>query len=305
MTFCDDEFRVPARLPEVSDAGRVGPVSIFRESKIDCHNHVLDPNRFPFADTFYTPSGPELSSVEQLLEVFDAYGVAHGLLVTPNAGYGLGNNGCMLDALERANGRLKGIALLSNDTSTEELARLKESGVIGLAINTVLMGRDFYDDAGPLFDRLAALDMFVDIQIERDQLLTLAQLLERSGVRVLIDHCGRPDPGDGLDQPGFQARLGLAKSGRTVVKLSGYVKFSRAPHPYPDTWPYVDALLDGFGPEGCVWASDWPFLRAPRRIDYGPLLGLFERLVPDPADRRKVLWDTPRRLLGVGGDLGA
>ena len=274
-------------MPDDAGAGRVGLVNIFKESKIDCHNHVLDPNRFPFADTFYMPSGPELSSVEQLLEVFDAYGVAYGLLVTPNAGYGLGNNGCMLDALEQTNGRLKGIALLSNDTGTEELARLKESGVIGLAINTVLMGRDFYHDAGPLFDRLAALDMVANIQIERDHLLTLAPLLERSGVRVLIDHCGRPDPGEGLDQPGFRALLRLAKSGRTVVKLSGYVKFSRAPHPYPDTWPYVEALLDGFGPEGCVWASDWPFLRAPRRIDCGPLLELLERF------------------LGVGGDVAA
>jgi predicted TIM-barrel fold metal-dependent hydrolase len=274
----------------------VGPVSIFEESKIDCHNHVLDPSRFPFRDTFYTPFGPELSSVQQLLEVFDAYGVARGLLVTPNAGYGLDNNDCMLDALARAGGRLRGIALVPNTTGLDELARLKESGVVGLAINAALLGTDFYQDAGPLFERLAALEMFANVQIESDQLLTLGPLFERSGVRVLIDHCGRPATGEGLDQPGFRALLGLAKSGRVAVKLSGYVKFSRAPHPYPDTWPYVHALLDSFGPDGCVWASDWPFLRAPRRLDYGPLLSLFERLVPDQGDRRKVLWDTPRHL---------
>jgi predicted TIM-barrel fold metal-dependent hydrolase len=274
----------------------VGLVSIFEESKIDCHSHVLDPSRFPFADTFYTPSGSELSTVQQLLEFFDAYGVAGGLLVTPNAGYGLGNNDCLLDALRRAAGRLKGIALVPDTTGPDELARLKECGVVGLAINAALLGADFYRDAGPLFDRLAALDMFANVQIEGDQLLTLGPVLERSGVRVLIDHCGRPATAEGLDQPGFRALLGLAKSGRVVVKLSGYVKFSRAPHPYPDTWPFVQALLDGFGPDGCVWASDWPFLRAPRRLDLGPLVTLFERLVPDQGDRRKVLWDTPRHL---------
>ena len=49
-----------------------------------------------------------------------------------------------------------------------------------------------------------------------------------------------------------------------------------------------------------MWGSDWPFLRAPERIDYGPLLDLMDTLVPDAPSRRKVLWDTPRRLFGFG-----
>jgi predicted TIM-barrel fold metal-dependent hydrolase len=52
------------------------------------------------------------------------------------------------------------------------------------------------------------------------------------------------------------------------------------------------------GPERYVWGSDWPFLRAPERMDYGPLLALLERHVPDPADRRRILVDTPRAVLG-------
>ena len=53
------------------------------------------------------------------------------------------------------------------------------------------------------------------------------------------------------------------------------------------------ALVDAFTLDNCVWGSDWPFLRAPERVDYGPLLKLVERLFPDPADRRKMLWETP------------
>jgi len=34
------------------------------------------------------------------------------------------------------------------------------------------------------------------------------------------------------------------------------------------------------------------------RIDYAPLLTLVERLIPDADERRRVLWDTPRRLFG-------
>ena len=142
--------------------------------------------------------------------------------------------------------------------------------------------------------------MCVSIQVWHDQLVALAPLLERAGVRILIDHCGRPTPGAGIDQPGFQALLQLARTKRAFVKLSGYPKFSGEPHPHADAMPYVDALLDAFTPDGCLWASDWPFLRATQRVDCGPLLKLVERVLPDAGDRRKVLWDTPRRALGFG-----
>ena len=42
---------------------------------------------------------------------------------------------------------------------------------------------------------------------------------ERSGVRILIDHCGRPTPAAGLDQPGFRALLGLAATRRAFVSF--------------------------------------------------------------------------------------
>ena len=41
--------------------------------------------------------------------------------------------------------------------------------------------------------------------------------------------------------------------------------------------------------------------RSPARIDYGPLLALVGELVPDPADRRRILWETPRREFGFAG----
>ena len=66
------------------------------------------------------------------------------------------------------------------------------------------------------------------------------------------------------------------------------------------TGPYIDALIEAFTPEACLWGSDWPFLRAPERIDYGTLLRLIETLIPDAVTRRKLLWDTPRRLFGFG-----
>jgi predicted TIM-barrel fold metal-dependent hydrolase len=78
------------------------------------------------------------------------------------------------------------------------------------------------------------------------------------------------------------------------------VKFSHRPAPYHDTWPFVAALVEAFTLDHCLWASDWPYLRAPVRVDYGVLLHLALTLFPDTADRRKLLWDTPRELLGFG-----
>lgn len=56
--------------------------------------------------------------------------------------------------------------------------------------------------------------------------------------------------------------------------------------------------FDHCGPDHCVWASDWPFLRMPERVDYGPLLALPAHQVPEEDDRRAVLWDTPHREYG-------
>jgi predicted TIM-barrel fold metal-dependent hydrolase len=123
-------------------------------------------------------------------------------------------------------------------------------------------------------------------------------LLARSGVRVLVDHCGRPTVDAGLDQPGFRTLLELGATKRAFVKLSGFVKFSRKPPPHEDAWPFVQALVEAFTLDRCLWASDWPYLRSPARVDYGVSLKLLLGLFPDPSDRRRLLWDTPRELFG-------
>jgi predicted TIM-barrel fold metal-dependent hydrolase len=268
------------------------------EPKIDAHCHVFDPARFPYnPGTHYAPAGQEIGTAAQLQNVMDAYGVTHALLVGPNSGYELDNR-CMLDAIARSAGRLKGIAVVRNDTSGPALDALAAQGVVGVAFNATFHGTGFYRDTAPLLRALAARGMLLSLQVEADQLVDLAPLVEDSGVRVMIDHCGRPVPENGIAQPGFAALLRLAANGRTFVKLSGYVKFARTPFPYPDAHPFVAALLDAFTPARCLWASDWPYLRAPVRQDFAPLLALAARFLPDAADRRRVFVDTPAGLLG-------
>lgn len=269
--------------------------------RIDCHVHVFDPVRFPYAqDAWYLPSGGEAGTVDNLGQVLDFHGVQHALIVGPNSGYGLDNR-CLLDALARGAGRYKGVAVVNNHASRQELQDLQAAGVVGVAFNAALLGVDFYRNTGPLLAHLRELGMWAQVQVQADELVTLQPMLQDSGARLLFDHCGRPTPGAGVGQAGFAALLGLADTGRACVKLSGLTKCSDLPYPYPDAWPYVQALVEAYTPEALVWASDWPFLRAPARIDYGPLVTLFDQLLPDAAARQAVLWDTPRRLFNFGG----
>jgi predicted TIM-barrel fold metal-dependent hydrolase len=277
-------------------------MSIFSEPKIDCHVHVFDPVAFPYGhDIEYKPSGQEIGTPPQLAVVMATYGVRQALLVQPNSGYG-SDNSCMLDTIARNQGRFKGVAIIGFDTDMAALRDLKRQGIVGAAFNPTFHGIDYYKQSAGLIERLAELDMFLQIQSEHDQLSKFVPWIEAIPIRVLIDHCGRPTPQAGLQQPGFQALLRLAGTGRVHVKLSGYSKFSGLPYPFDDCWPFVRAVVEAFTLDRCLWASDWPFLRAPRRQDYGPLVELAQLLFPDAAARHTLFVDTPRRLFGFDNE---
>ena len=278
-------------------------MNIFDEAKIDCHIHVFDPARFPYPQgNFYQPAGQERGTPAQFMQVLDAYGVRYALLVEPNSGYDLDNR-CLLDTIGRSGGRLKGMAVVGNDAQRSELEDLKACGVVGIAFNPALFGTAYYADAARLLERLAQLDLIAQVQVMDDQLLDMLPMLEASGARLIFDHCGRPNPDAGLEQPGFQALLEMGRASKAHVKISSFSKLSRQSFPHEDAWPYVRALVDAFTLDACVWGTDWPFLRAAERIDYGTLLKLIEHLFPNADDRRKLLWETPRALFGFGARL--
>jgi len=259
---------------------------------------VIDPARFPFQPgTRYRPTGQEVAPVDTLLRIMDQHGVQHGLLVATNSGYGE-DLSPVLDALTRGEGRFKAVAVVPLSATPADLARLQARGVVGVAFNTPFHGTAYYAHAGELLRAMTDLGLFLQVQVRGDELLALQPLLDQTQVSLVFDHCGRPDPALGLGQPGFQMLLALGRARRAVVKLSGFSQFSRQSHPYDDASPYVAALLDAFTPAQTVWGSDWPFLRAPERIDYGPLLLLAAEMLPDDAARQAVFCDTPARVFG-------
>jgi predicted TIM-barrel fold metal-dependent hydrolase len=265
----------------------------------DCHVHVIDHRRFPFAGgTGYTPRPDESGTVEQLEACAAAHGVTHALLVQPS-GYGYDNR-ALVDALARGRGRWKGIAVASAAAPEAGLRGLADAGVVGLRFNLTDfdvrgLGRE---GVGRVLGMAAEMGWFAELQCAAADFPAAAALLAPSGVRLLIDHLAGIDPALGLDQPGFRSVLDAAATGRAVVKLSGAFRRSQVPYPHADLDPFVAALLAAFTPRACVWGSDWPFINSPRRPGYRDALRLLDRWLPDARERRAVLWETPATLFG-------
>jgi predicted TIM-barrel fold metal-dependent hydrolase len=266
---------------------------------IDSHCHVFDTARFPYSpDAVYQPPPHEAGTASDLAAVLDAHGLSHALLVNPTSGYRYDNR-CMIAAIRNSSGRFKGIARVPPDADENTLSDLDRGGVIGIRLDLIADGVGILEHpAMPgLLAQVRERRWQLHVQCERDQLHEGVAMLRAAKATLVVDHCGRPEPANGVAQLGFQALLELGRDGH-FVKLSGPFRFSREAAPYADTEPFVAALIDAFTVKRCVWGSDWPFLRLGRRMDYGPVLANVERWFPDQRDRRQVLWDTPAKLFG-------
>lgn len=269
---------------------------------IDCHAHIIDTARFPLADgSGYKPRPNENGPKETYCGVLDGHRVAHALLVQPS-GYGT-DNAAMLDAIASYPGRFKGIAVLDLTTPERELAALARRGVVGVRFNLVSYERDALSrpKAAGFLARLKALGWYAQIFADDAQWPELAEILRKSGVRVLVDHFGLRDPSLGLDQPGFQAVLRLGREGNAAVKLSAPFRISREPGSYGDLEPFARAVIEAFGIENCVWGSDWPFINMGTPMRYAAALKTVEHWLDDAGNLDRVLWHNPVRLFGFGG----
>ena len=266
---------------------------------VDCHAHVFCDATYAFApDTVYAPDPSQRGTAASFLAVLDAHGLTHGLLVAAQP-YGRDNR-CMLDGITGSGGRLKGIALVSPGISDRDLVSLADRGVVGIRMNLSTYGMRELTEPGAyrLLARIKEMSWFLQIHCQKDELVQAAPLLGKAGVRIVVDHFGRPDVRRGLAQPGFATLLEFGKSGNAVVKLSGPFRCSVKGVPYRDVDPFIAAAIEAFTLDSCVWGSDWPFVRVDERVDYGPGFACLTRWLPDPNDRRKVLWENPARLFG-------
>jgi 2-pyrone-4,6-dicarboxylate lactonase len=264
----------------------------------DTHAHILGPaDRYAYSPArIYTPPDCLLADY---LHMLDTLGIERAVLVQPSV-YGT-DNAAMLDAMKAAGGRLRGVAVVAESVSDEELGEFDAAGVRGVRVNMVDV-KDRKPGTLPLASleklarRIAPLGWHMEFLMHADEFPDLDETLGDFPVEVVLGHLGYMSIDKGPDDPGFQALLRLMKSGRAWVKLTGPYRITAAPAPYPDTVPFARALLET-NPERVLWGTDWPHVMLKGRMpNDGDLADVLAEWIPDATAREQVLVRNPARL---------
>ena len=260
----------------------------------DTHFHLFGPqDRYSLVDLReYTP---QLITPAMARQLFDTLGIQRAVVIQPSV-YGEDNR-AQLEGARDIGIPTRAVIVARHDTSDRDLAAMHQQGARGLRYVLAHPGGLPLADLERWGARAKELGWHIQLLAKGPQLLEIAPRLEKLACPAVIDHIGMFKPGDGLDQPVFQAVLHLLRQGHWV-KLSGAYRLSEQPPPYPELKPYV-AQLVAARPDRIVWATDWPhvFIKRPMP-NTTDLLDLLADWVPDEDVRRRILVDNPARLYG-------
>jgi L-fuconolactonase len=145
--------------------------------------------------------------------------------------------------------------------------------VESLAANRRLFGlrpmlQDLPDDewlvrrsVAPAIAAMKAAQLRLDALVKPRHLPMLLRFLQRHpDLRVVIDHGAKPAiAANAIDEWATQMRE-IGRSTNAFCKLSGLATEAGANWTAATLRPYVDVLLDAFGPQRLMWGSDWPVL---------------------------------------------
>jgi L-fuconolactonase len=107
-------------------------------------------------------------------------------------------------------------------------------------------------------------DLTFDVNVhhsQMDQAVDLSRHVE--GVRLVLDHCGKPPVKDGVRDGSFavwrEALRAFAQNPDTFCKLSDLpVEGDHAAWVPADLTPYIDTVVEVFGFDRLIFAFDWP-----------------------------------------------
>jgi predicted TIM-barrel fold metal-dependent hydrolase len=247
-------------------------VTAARPPVVDAHLHVwdasaagLDPG--PVAVGY---SAQATASVELFMDYMDEAGVDRAVFVQP--WFYHWDNEYMVRCLERFPDRFRAVCVVDprGPAAAAALRAWRARGVTGIRLRPFRPGEGppgepalGADETLPLWEAIAETDTIVCPLHAGEGLRALPGLLARfPTVRVVVDHLNNPDPARGLDQPAFRALLDLAPLPQVHVKLSGFHHWCRERYPYRDGLPFVEAAVQAFGADRCLWGSDFPHVLA-------------------------------------------
>ena len=280
------------------------PAFAMPRGSVDAHCHVFGPgNRFPYAaERKYTPCD---ASRERLFALRDLLGFERNVIVQATC-HG-SDNRALIDALERSEGRARGVATVNRSITNRELEALHAAGVRGTRFNFVKRLVDFTprDELLEIAQRIALLGWHVVVYFEARDLPELWDFFTSLPVDVVVDHMGRPDVTQSVDGPEFQRFLRLMREHENIwskvscperLSVSGPPALNGERNAYRDVQPFARRLVEEF-PDRVLWGTDWPHPNLKDHMpDDGLLVDWVPRIAATDALRRRLLVDNPIRL---------
>lgn len=276
---------------------------------VDAHCHVFGPGaQFPFApERKYTPCD---GGKDDLFALRDHLGVSRNVIVQATC-HGA-DNSAMVDAVQSAGGRARGVATVRPDISSAELRSLDEAGVRGVRFNFLkrLVSSAPQDDLARIARKIAPLGWHVVIYFEGEDLEDLEGFFGSLPTPLVVDHMGRPDVTKPVDGPEFSRFLRFVGQNDVWVKVScperlsvsGPPALDGEQHAYTDAVPFGRRVVEEF-PDRVLWGTDWPH---PNLKEHMPDDGLLVDYIPQVAvtteQQHSLLVANPMRLYWPGED---
>lgn len=264
---------------------------------VDAHCHVFGPaETFPFApERKYTPCD---ATKTQLWALRDHLGFSRNVIVQATC-HGADNR-ALLDALQDAGKRARGVATVRRNVSDSQLREMHGAGVRGVRFNFVkrLVDKLPHDELLETAERVAALGWHVVVYFEAPDIGEVEALIAVLPTVVVIDHMGRPDVSQPVTGPEFQNFVRLMSEHEHVwTKVSCPERLSRCGPPgYDDVVPFARLLVETF-PDRVLWGTDWPHPNMTSHMpDDGELVDVIPRIAPTESLQRSLLVDNPMRL---------
>jgi 2-pyrone-4,6-dicarboxylate lactonase len=284
--------------------GPTKPRFVLPAGAVDAHCHVFGPgDTFSYApERKYTPCD---ASAEQLFALRDHLGFDKNVVVQATC-HGADNR-ALLDALQRSQGRARGVVTVKRSIGDEALQAMHDAGVRGVRFNFVKRLVDFTpkDELMEIASRIKAWGWHVVIYFEAIDLPELWDFFTALPTTVVVDHMGRPDVSKPLNGPEFSLFMQFMREHPNVwskvscperLSLTGPKALHGETAPYREVVPFARHVVESF-PDRVLWGTDWPH---PNLKDHMPDDGLLVDFIPQiavtPDLQRKLLVDNPTRL---------
>lgn len=156
------------------------------------------------------------------------------------------------------------------------------------------------EDFSPVFDLLAQNGLCFDGLVRADQIADLAVIADRyPTLRLVVDHAGKPAIASKAFDQWAADITALATRANAHCKLSGLWTEAGDNHSLAVIAPYVDILVETFGPDRLMWGSDWPVLQlAGTYRDWARQCDVMLARLSDK-DRQQIFGGTAARFYGL------